>query len=464
MKNILKSFFGGLAAAAVSVSIATAQEPADTLDQLIDRLESENRQQSAEQRERLQRFQGQAAQQQRLLSEAEAELEALERRAEELEAQFRANDALVAELDEELRAKQGDFGELFGVARQAAGEAQSIIDGSLASAEFPGRTDALQAISETESLPEREELDAIWKGYLREMIAQRDVHTFQAPVSNYGNDGQTEVTTVTRVGPFIAFANNRGNPRFLTYKADDEGNYSLNVLPREPVGSVVAGAKALISADPGEITRGLYDPSRGGLLELIVEVPSLGERINQGGIVGYIIIGLLIFGVIFGLFRLFQLFMVNSAVRAQARKSTPSRGNPLGRVMIAAEEARSSDVNTFELRLDNAILKESAGIDFGLNFIKLLAAVAPLLGLLGTVTGMIQTFQQITLFGAGDPQIMAGGISQALVTTVLGLVAAIPLLLIHSFCSSAARGVQQLMDERASGLVAEHALDSRGRG
>ena len=76
--------------------------------------------------------------------------------------------------------------------------------------------------------------------------------------------------------------------------------------------------------------------------------------------------------------------------------------------------------------------------------------------LLGTVTGMIVTFQQITLFGTGDPKIMAGGISQALVTTVLGLVVAIPTTLLHSFANSSARGIINVLEEQSTGIVAEH--------
>jgi biopolymer transport protein ExbB len=84
------------------------------------------------------------------------------------------------------------------------------------------------------------------------------------------------------------------------------------------------------------------------------------------------------------------------------------------------------------------------------------------MGLLGTVIGMIRTFTQITLVGTGDPKTMADGISQALVTTVEGLVAAIPLILLHAVISSQAKGVQQVLDEQAAGMVAERAEQKGG--
>ena len=192
-------------------------------------------------------------------------------------------------------------------------------------------------------------------------------------------------------------------------------------------------------------------------------MPDLNERIEQSGNVGKVIIGLLIISALFGIFRMISLLMTQAAVGGQKRKSSGSKGNPLGRVMLAYEGAKDKDVETMELKLDEAILQETPKLEFGLNFLKLAAGIAPLLGLLGTVTGMIKTFTQITLFGTGDPRIMAGGISEALMTTVLGLIAAIPLLFIHSFAQSFARGVQQVLEEQAAGMIARHA-EERAQG
>ncbi|MBA4802448.1 MAG: MotA/TolQ/ExbB proton channel family protein, partial [Euryhalocaulis sp.] len=210
--------------------------------------------------------------------------------------------------------------------------------------------------------------------------------------------------------------------------------------------------------DPGEVVKGPLDPSRGSLLAIQKDVPNLQERIDAGGVIGKIILVVLAVGLVLGVLRLIMLLMTSMAVRSQASNpENPKKGNPLGRVLRVYEDNKDEDIETLELKLDEQILRENAKLELGLNFLKLIAAVAPLLGLLGTVTGMIRTFQAITLFGTGDPQIMADGISEALVTTVLGLVTAIPILLLHSFASSAARASQQTLDEQAAGLVAQRA-------
>ena len=197
------------------------------------------------------------------------------------------------------------------------------------------------------------------------------------------------------------------------------------------------------------------------MLSLVVETPNLKERFDQGGPVGRVIGIVTVIGVALGIYKWLTLTMTAGAVSGQVRKKKASKGNPLGRVMLAYENTQSNDVETVALKLDDAILKEVPKLESGLNFVKVLAAVAPLMGLLGTVIGMINTFQAITLFGTGDPQIMAGGISEALVTTVLGLIAAIPLLLLHAFASGASKRVTQILEEQAAGIVAEHAEGGR---
>ena len=179
--------------------------------------------------------------------------------------------------------------------------------------------------------------------------------------------------------------------------------------------------------------------------------------------IGKFIIIMAILGVLFGVLNIIRLFLAKMAINGQKRKAQPSKSNALGRVMMAYEGAQNKDADTVELKLDEAILRESPKFEFGLNILKLLAGVAPLLGLLGTVTGMIQTFQAMMIYGTGDPQLMAGGISVALVTTMLGLYAAIPLLVLHSFCASMARSIQGTLEEQSAGIVARH-VETRGLG
>jgi biopolymer transport protein ExbB len=153
--------------------------------------------------------------------------------------------------------------------------------------------------------------------------------------------------------------------------------------------------------------------------------------------------------------RLLYLGVVYFRIRQQLQHlQAPSLSNPLGRVLQSVQGIDLHDDELLQLKLDEAVLAEMPALERGNGVIKLLAATSPLLGLLGTVTGMILTFQAISLFGTGDPKLMAGGISQALVTTVLGLVVAIPLLFSHSIIAYLSRSMIQRLDEQCAGVLA----------
>jgi biopolymer transport protein ExbB len=180
------------------------------------------------------------------------------------------------------------------------------------------------------------------------------------------------------------------------------------------------------------------------------------ERIQQGGIVGYLIILLGLFGVGIAIERLVRLVDADRKVTAQLKSDVISKDNALGRVLSVYDENKNTDTETLELKMAEAVFKETPELNKGLILIKVISVVAPLMGLLGTVTGMIKTFQAITLYGAGDPKLMAGGISQALVTTVLGLTVAIPTTLLHTVVSGRSKRVSQIIQEQGAGIIASH--------
>ena len=201
------------------------------------------------------------------------------------------------------------------------------------------------------------------------------------------------------------------------------------------------------------------DPSAGTLLSAESRKRNLIQRVqeSEAGAVGWVIIALTVLGILIALLKFLQLTVISGKVASQKRNpGNPSEKNALGRVMTAYYKDPHADTETLELRLDEAVLKETPRLQFGLGAIKILAAVGPLLGLLGTVTGMIEVFQQMTLFGTGDPKLMAGGISQALMTTVLGLVMAIPLVLLHALLSARANAIEHTLEQQSVGLIAEH--------
>ena len=464
--EIKMKYFTKATAALVGSAVMLAAVPASaqigSVGQLLDKVRQDSAKQQAENQAREAKFRERRNQQSGLLSQARGELATLERKANSVQSTFDSNQGRITRLEGQLKAAQGDFGEVFGLARAKAGEFKAILDNSLISAEYPTRTQVLGRVSNSKALPNTDELNAIWQTMLQEIQAQRQVTTFQAPVANVA-DGATQ--SVTRVGPFAAFTTDGAN--FLAYNAPsadaEEGaaKILLAKLPKQPGGAINAAASKVAGAAGGSLVYAPIDPTRGGLLKSFERVPDVRERIAQGGKIGYIILILLAIGVVFGVLNIIRLFLTSMAVNGQKRKAQASKSNPLGRVMMAYDESRNKDGDTVELKLDEAILRESPKLEVGLNFLKLAAGIAPLLGLLGTVTGMIKTFQAMMIYGTGDPQLMAGGISEALVTTMLGLIAAIPLLILHSFCASLARGVQGTLEEQSAGIVARH-VEARG--
>ncbi|WP_428410086.1 MotA/TolQ/ExbB proton channel family protein [Hyphococcus sp.] len=440
------SLIAGVAAVSVNMS-ASAQV---TLDQVLNAVREERRDVSAENRQRIERFRAERNQQQALLTQVRQQVAAAEAESTRLEGVMEENRAAIAELDQELASKQGEFQELFGAARTAAADLNAQVERSLISAQYPGRGQTLNELARTEKLPTEEQLRDLWEIMIQQMAEQGKTVTFNSRIVQA--NGEASEAEVTRIGPFVAFSNGK----YLEY---DGGK--LQFLARQPSGDITGAASRVANASGDGFVRGAIDPSLGTLLGLVVETPTLSERIDQGRFIGKVILAAAALGIVLGIYKWVTLTMTAGAVRSQVRRKKASKANPLGRVMLAYENTQSNDVETVALKLDDAILKEVPKLEGGLNLIKVLAAVAPLLGLLGTVIGMINTFQAITLFGTGDPQIMASGISEALVTTVLGLVAAIPLLLLHAFAAGAAKRVSQILEEQAAGIIAEHAEGGR---
>ena len=303
-----------------------------------------------------------------------------------------------------------------------------------------------------------DELEDLWFQLQNEMTEQGKIVKFNAPVTfvsgqeaneqgDMVNVYTTEERPITRVGVFTAVSGND----IATY----DNERGLVLLDRQMSADFTGPSNDLQSAQGG-VTSFKLDPTRGGLLTALVQEPSILEKVQEGKVVGYVIISLGAIAFIIAMLRILALSAVESKVKKQAKDmKRPSLTNPLGRVLKVFQDNPQSDPESMELKLSEAILKESPKLNAWIMFIKIIAVVAPLLGLLGTVTGMIQTFQAITLHGAGDPQTMAGGISQALVTTVLGLVVAIPTVFLHWLASSRAKRIENTLEETASGLVAE---------
>jgi biopolymer transport protein ExbB len=395
-------------------------------------------------------FNADLKEQQAALAEAKRLLKDEQAKADKLKAQFANNEEQLTKDSEALRLRTGSLGEMFGVVRQVANDLKSTTSDSILRTNTDNtRTQMpadLDALASSKKLPELSDLKALWQTLRQEAKLSAEITEFNAPVMQL--DGTTRTDTLVRIGVFNV-VDRQG------YWLWDEQLEAFRTLARQPS---EAGLIANYLSSNEDISAITIDPSRGALLSINSITPAWSERIQQGGTVGYIIIALGFIGVCLALWRLVTLAVIEKGVRQQLIAThTPANSNPLGRILNAgsADIENTTNAELLEARLDEAVLKELPAIERGQGIIKLLAGVAPLLGLLGTVTGMIATFQAITAFGSGDAKLMASGISQALITTVLGLVVAIPLLLMHSWVASRSRTLVQILDEQSAGLIAQ---------
>jgi biopolymer transport protein ExbB len=440
MSRLLTLLFIGLLPA-----LAQAAEPLNP-DQLLQRIRSERAAEVEAMQAREQAFIQNRSEQAQLLAGATAALEKQKAEAERLKAEFDRQEAELAEQEKLLAQRVGHLGELFGVVRQSAGDIAGQWQDSLLNAQYPERLERLKALAESRALPSAEDLDSFWMTLLEDLAASGRVERVELPV--VGVDGQRSVQPVLRIGSFSAFTDDA----FLRYES---GADELLTPSRQPSGMDLVD-DYLSSTDA--LATLPIDPSRGSLLTQLQRQPQLWDRVQQGGLVGWVILVLGAIGLLLAIWRMAYLTGVGRAVGRQMRElNQPRDDNPLGRIIgVLGPKPQLSDLETLELKLDEAILQETPPLERGQPLLKLLSAVAPLLGLLGTVTGMIVTFQAITQSGGGDSRLMADGISQALVTTVLGLVVAIPLLFLHSLLASRSKSLIQLLEQQSAGLIALH--------
>ena len=419
-----------------------------SLDELLERVQAERKAEAKLHAEREAQFLADRNTQRDRLQEARAALHRVEQSNTQLRTAFEANEARLAELRGQLDQRAASLGELFGVVRQTARDASGVLGSSLVSAQLGDRTAFLNTLAESKALASLDELEQLWIVLLEEMVQSGKVVSFPSQVVQ--PHGEQAEQTVTRIGTFNAVSH--GN--YLRYLPETG---QLVTLGRQPERRYQQEAQALEHARDGYTEFGI-DPSRGAILAALVQTPDLWERLEQGGIIGYIILALGGVTLILILERTISLGREGHKIKAQLRDETPRPDNALGRVLQVYYEdptLGTESLESLEAHLDEAVLKQIPRIERGLSMIGILAAVAPLLGLLGTVVGMIDTFQSITLFGAGDPRIMAGGISQALVTTQLGLAVAIPTILLHTLLSNKSNRLVQILDEQTARLLAK---------
>lgn len=424
-----------------------------SLDELLQRVQQGRLEQNRLNQQREQEFLRNRQQQQQLLAQAIARRQQLETRSAQLEDTYNRQKDELTELSRRLDARMGSLGELFSHLQSAASETTAQLQTSLTAVDDPGRVGELEQLTDrltrNRSLPRIDDLEQLWFYKQREMVESGKVKHLSLPVISL--NGERMQADVVRIGSFNLVSGNH----YLQFISETG---KVVELPKQPPRYMLGNVEDFTQADAGAGMLPIaIDPTRGMLLNLLLETPDIGERVSQGGVIGYFTIGIGVLGVLLALERIVVLVITSRKVADQKWQEKPRSDNPLGRILLAFESHRHLDLESLELKLGEAILRERGPLEKYLTLIKIVAVVAPLLGLLGTVTGMINTFQVITLFGTNDPKLLAGGISEALVTTVLGLVVAIPMVFFHNLAHTRSKAILRVLEEESTGLVAQRA-------
>ena len=428
----------------------SAMATGEDVDALVESVRQEALREAAFEEERIRRFLDERERKSEMLAEARAQLAAANRRADQLRGEYEANEATLTDYEASLRERAGDLNDTFAIVRQAALSADGVMGSSLVAAEATDRSTFMQDLGKGETPPSIEDIKRLWTMVMSEISESGKVVNFNATVIKPQGDEAEQV--VTRAGVF----NSVSDGAFLRYLPSSG---KLVELSRQPAPRFQAMASDLQEATSGVVGMAL-DPSKGAILSLMVQSPDLGERVDQGGAIGYLILILGAVGVVIVIQRGVANLLARRAIDSHvSRDAQADEKNALGRLQKVVDDMQGEDTESINIRLDEQLAEESSRLNRGLPTVAVLAAVSPLLGLLGTVTGMIETFQSITLFGTGDPKLMSGGISQALVTTQLGLAVAIPLVLFHSLLVGRANRIVERLGKFSSDMLTGHELD-----
>ncbi|HGS5355591.1 TPA: MotA/TolQ/ExbB proton channel family protein [Vibrio cholerae] len=432
-------------ALALSLPFAFASV-ANASNSLVQQATQEKTQQQQHNQQREADFVQTAQELQAAKAELLAERNRLQKEADQLSSQFSDNENTLARLEETLRLETGSLGEMFGVVRQNAKELQSELDQSVTGVEPRAHQQSIDDVVAAKTLPSMAQLRGLWQAMSEEIRASGQVQTTEIQWLN--GQGETQTVPALRLGS-LGLISEQG---YVKWDNARQQALSYQQLPSDfPTFSHI---RTLVD---GDVVTMKVDPSRGVLLEQLALTPTLSQRLQAGGVIGNVILVLLGVGLIIALYRGAILATLRQKIKAQLKNPEQPGNNPLGRILAVYNKEQQRSVEALELRLLEAVVDEQNHLETGLSMLKLLAALAPMLGLLGTVTGMIETFQVITQFGNGDPKVMAGGISMALVTTVEGLIAAIPLLLAHNILSAQAEAIRNILEKQGIGLVAQQA-------
>ncbi|MGI9345316.1 MAG: MotA/TolQ/ExbB proton channel family protein [Gammaproteobacteria bacterium] len=448
---LLSLSMAGVVSAQAEETLAEGEE-AGTLEQLLELVRQGKIREDREASRREETFTRQVSRQKARVDSLKNRLNELREDSTRLENKRNENNLEIARLREQKERSEGSLKEVFGNLQASASAAAELMQTSLVTAQLgTGRIAYLRDLAlrmeNTDRLPDISEIEELWAKLQEELYEAGRVVSFQTEV--VGLDGVARPCDAHRIS---------------VYNIVCDGNYvvlqragHLSELKAQPASRFHASASNLGSKEYVPFGIDPTGPQGNTLLKNLISSPTLGERIEHGGIIGRLILMLGSIGILLALAKFAEMTYISIQLRGQLRREEVSESNPLGRVLKVYDEHKNASLDALEAHLAQAIGRERPRIERFVPFLKIIATVAPLMGLLGTVTGMIITFQQITIYGTGDPKTMAGGISVALVTTVLGLVVAIPMVLAHAIVASRVKSVLTILEERSIGLVARKA-------
>jgi len=387
----------------------------------------------------------------------EAEQTDLEAQLNALQSQMSVQESLREKLTDRWAQNELQFKEISGNVRLAAKEVETLLHQSPLNADRPDRLARIRPLVEPGYFPDIDDISGLAAAIFDEILRSGQVGLRQGGF--IGRDGQEASGTILTLGKFTTAYQTASETGFLNYSPESGRFVALAHLPRGGLG------RDLRAYFAGESVKVPFDLSAGGALRQVSHQATLWEQIQAGGPIVWPILGLAVLAFVIVVYKFVYLHAVhgntnkimdrmNELVAAgdwdQAERLLQGRrGSPVGHVLSAGLEMRHADRQTQESVLQEAILNQLPKVERGMAILAVLAAVAPLLGLLGTVTGMIDTFRVITLYGTGDPKLMSGGISEALVTTMLGLAVAIPIMLLHTFLARRVDHIVGDMEERS---------------
>lgn len=393
----------------------------------------------------------------------EAEQAALEQQLAAVEAHLAAQSGNEADLAKQWEAHELDFREISGNVRLAARDLETMLHQSHFTGINPDRLTRVSPLLDKGYFPDIDDITAMAEAMFDEIKMSGQVGLHEAEF--IGRDGVEATGNILTLGRFTAAYDQGGEVGYLNWSAESGRFYALTDLPRGNIGRNLRGYLQ------GERDVVPIDLSGGSALRQISHQTDFVEQVQAGGPIVWPILGLAVAALLIVLARIFYLNRIHAntdrfmgEVNEYAAQGDweaaeglvtrhRKRNSPVIAVVKAGLGVRDRQRETQESVLQEAILHEMPRVESGLSVLAVLGAVAPLLGLLGTVTGMINTFRVITLFGTGDPKLMSGGISEALVTTELGLMVAIPIMLAHTFLSRRADHIIGDMEEKAIQMI-----------